>query len=568
MSGMVKIMLPSTPAAKTAGGPVKGFFARGSLGGRVSVAKEAHVYEEEDYEEEEEEDYEEEDYEEEDVFRSARRPRGQLGWWPSSANKPKPPKNATLVAMEDEDVNREDKIHECTFALGSIRETRKGLEVQLGATAAQQGLVDERWEAADAVYKSLTSKLDRLCEVSLPAILEETAESRNARCARPLADLQAAKEVLRETNRVSNTAVPRPGTGRLPRDLHLAWTQALTRRTQATDAIPECKARVTAAEEALATLVAAPERNMRMRIATCEDEVTAAAAERSKCRDAKVHADRLRIQLDNLGVYEARAVADLHHATCDGYEMLQLGQSRQPKPAATIARLAMEEELEALESDPPQVEVGDWMEVDKVALSKMRAAIEAKYAIKEEEVAVAPTRATATVAHDGVLTFAELLRWRHELPEAAAPEPVRTCLFPNARVLTDEEARALAAQTESLFVSNLSDETVVEDLHKLFRQYGDCRITLPRDRRTDAIRGHAFVNYERIQDAQAALRNLNGYRIRSMVISVKQAKERVDRVPAEAEAMVRAAGGGAADDRALDTAAGRQVPESFFQRFV
>ena len=135
-------------------------------------------------------------------------------------------------------------------------------------------------------------------------------------------------------------------------------------------------------------------------------------------------------------------------------------------------------------------------------------------------------------------------------------------------MLTDEEARALAAQTESLFVSNLSDETVVEDLHKLFRQYGDCRITLPRDRRTDAIRGHAFVNYERIQDAQAALRNLNGYRIRSMVISVKQAKERVDRVPAEAEAMVSAAGGGVADDRALDTAAGRQVPESFFQKFV
>jgi len=510
--------------------------------------------------EEEEDDFEE--------FRTAQ--RRAPAWAPRSCTtKPKPITTADLADVFDDEEKRQDKIAECTEALAGIRQSRERLEAELGAAAGQQGLVEEQWTAVDAAYQERVNTLHRLREVSLPAILAETEEARNVRCAAPLASLRAAKAVLAETRQVSETSVPRPADGSAQR-LFTAWKQALKRRTAATESILGRQADVATAQAALVDFIAQPERNIRARIVTCEEEVTKMGAVRAKCREAKVRADVLRIQLDNLRVYEARAADDLHHATYDGFDVIVLGK---PRSATSIAREAKENELHALEANPPMAEVDGWTDVDHDALAKMRAAIEAKYTTKEAVVA-APTHATATVVRDGVLTFAELLRWRHELPEAAAPEPVRKCLFPNARVLTDEEARARAAQTEALFVSNLSDETVDEDLHALFRPYGHCRVKLPRDRRTSAIRGFAFVTYDRVQDAQAALVNLNGYRLRSMIISVKQAEERVVTAPAEAEAIACAGGGGGGaeaaveqDDGAWDKAVGVEVPESFFRRF-
>ena len=499
-------------------------------------------------------------------FRTAQ--RRAPTWAPrSSTAKPKPITTADLAGVFDDEAKRQDKIAVCTEALAGIRQTREGLEAQLGATVGQQSHAELAWSAADSVYQASVDKLYRLREVSLPAILAETEEARNVRCAAPLAALQAALNTLAETRQVSETKVPKPAEGSAQR-VFTAWKQALTRRTAATEALPGCQANIATAQAALADFIGVPERNIRARIAACEQEVTIAAAERTTCREAKVRADVLRIQLDNLSVYEARAANDLHHATYDGFDVIEL---RKPKSATYIARQAKEEELIALEANPPMAEVDGWMDVDRDALTKMRAAIEAKYAIKEE-VAAAPIRATATVVRDGVLTFAELLRWRHELPEAAAPEPVRKRLFPNARVPTAEEARTRSMQTEALFVSNLSDETVDEDLHALFRPYGHCRVKLPKDFRTGAIRGFAFVTFDRVQDAQAALAGLNGYPLKHMVISVKQAEEKVVTAPTEAEAMACAGGGGAEaavelDDGAWDKAVGMQVPDSFFRRF-
>jgi len=583
-------------------GALKAFFARAN--GRVGVAKcqpntsfkvQYEVSEEEDHDwsdvptfEEEEAALEEEareaaeadrvweckhgggwteeaddDFEE---FRTAQ--RRAPAWAPRScAVKPKPITTADLADVFDDEAKRQDKIAECTEALAGIRQTRERLEADLSAAAGQQSLVEEQWEAADAAYKASVSTLDRLREVSLPAILAETEDARKVRCAVPIAALKAEKATLAQTQVVSQTNVPKPADGSSQAAFN-RWRQGMTARTAATAAIPAAQARVAAAEAALADFINIPERNMRERIAVREQEVTAAAALRAKCREANVRADVLRIQLDNLHVYEARAADDLHHATYDGFDVIEL---RKPKSATSISREAKEKELIALEANPPMAEVDGWTDVDRDALTKMRAAIEAKYAVKEAVVAPTATHAATTVVRDGVLTFAELLRWRHELPEAAAPEPVRKSLFPNARVLTAEEARARAAQTEALFVSNLSDETVDEDLHALFRPYGRCRVKLPKDHRTGAIRGFAFVTFDRIPDAQAALAGLNGFPLRHMIITVKQVEEKV--VTAPTEAIACAAGGGGAeaaaelDDSAWDKAVGMQVPESFFRRF-
>jgi hypothetical protein len=596
MSAMEMItMHPSTSAVKTAGGLVKGFFARAN--GRVGVAKrqpntsskvQYEVSEEENhdwsdvptFEEEEAAQAEEareaaeadriwerehgggwaveadDDFEE---FRTAQ--RRAPAWAPRSCTtKPKPITTADLAGVFDEEETRQAKIAECTEALAGIRQSRERLEAELAVTAGQQGHVEEQWTAADAAYQERVNTLHRLREVSLPAILAETEEARNVRCAGPLASLRAAKAVLAETRQVSETKVPRPADGSAQR-LFTAWKQALTRRTAATESIPGRQADVATAQAALVDFIAQPERNIRARIATCEEEVTATAAVRAKCREAKVRADVLRIQLDNLRVYEARAADDLHHATYDGFDVIVIGK---PRSTTSIAREAKDNELHALEANPPMTEVDGWTDVDRDALAKMRAAIEAKYAIKEE--VAAPTRATATVVRDGVLSFAELLRWRHELPEAAAPEPVRKRLFPNARVLTDEEARTRAAQTESLFVANLSEDTTDEDLQDLFRPFGRCRVKLPKDRRTGAVRGFAFINFDRIQDAQEALVNLNGWRLHHMVISVKQAEEREEEHPVHAAVGGGGGGGneeGANHDATWAQLVGARLPANF-----
>ena len=396
-------------------------------------------------------------------------------WMPQSSTvKPTPHAVATLMAADDEEAARAAVVAESTQKLAEIRQSREAKAAELAAAIQQQPIADEQWAAADTAYQQCVSTLHRHREVLLPDILAETAELRDMRCAAQLAMLRAARDTRDETQLVADTECPQPRHGSL-QSAFRTWKQALSRRTAATEALPACQASLAAAEMVLADFIGFPERFCRAEIAVCEQRVTAASAERTRCHKAKMHAASLRIQLDNLAEFEARATDTLTRATCDGFAVLRLHGSRTATTTAPQAALP---------------------------------------------------RAPATVLHDMETTGAQVLRERcWQLPGPAALPAARR-LFPNAQLPTAEKLCALIARTSTLHVANFSPETTAVKLGVLFRQYGECRVTMLMDRYTGQNRGYAFVKFTNIHDAQRALANLNGWRLGCMVLAVTQVEDR------------------------------------------
>jgi hypothetical protein len=498
-----------------------------------------------------------EEEEDDDEPRSAyRRP---LVWVPKRCTAmPKPVTWRDFVVAEAEDAARATKIVAAKKVLDDALTQRDALESDLVVALAQQPAADAAWDAASAVHARNTARLNDLSDNRLPAVLAETAEERILRTQPAITALQAVQGQLAALRALPRPPfIERPGQ-RAPQREWTAFNAEMARRTAAATVLANCEAQVGIRRAALADLTTQPERAVRDQIAAATSAAAASCATLATCRESKIHATLLRIRLQNLDVFEARATADLHAATYDGFDVILL---RQPKSAATVAREAKAAELAELETNPPKVFVDGWEEDDREAIAAKRTEIEAKYATKLVVAEPEPTAAQATVMRDATLTFAELLRMRHDLPEAAPPEPVRARLFPNARILTADEERARRAMVSNLFVANLSDATTDEDLQGLFRPYGRCKVKLPKDRQTGVVRGFAFINFDRIQDAQAALAGLNGYPLHHMIISVKQAEERE-------EHPVYAAGGGGDEEGANHDAAwaqlvGARLPANF-----
>eukprot|EP00657_Telonema_sp_P-1_P006704 TRINITY_DN2608_c0_g1_i1.p1 TRINITY_DN2608_c0_g1~~TRINITY_DN2608_c0_g1_i1.p1 ORF type:complete len:193 (+),score=46.11 TRINITY_DN2608_c0_g1_i1:337-915(+) len=79
--------------------------------------------------------------------------------------------------------------------------------------------------------------------------------------------------------------------------------------------------------------------------------------------------------------------------------------------------------------------------------------------------------------------------------------------------------------SNTLRVSNLSEETRESDLQELFRTFGPInRIYLAKDRETQASRGFAFVTFMRREDAQCAMDRLAGYGYDHLILQIEWAK--------------------------------------------
>eukprot|EP01108_Squamamoeba_japonica_P000448 TRINITY_DN1140_c0_g1_i1.p3 TRINITY_DN1140_c0_g1~~TRINITY_DN1140_c0_g1_i1.p3 ORF type:complete len:161 (+),score=54.09 TRINITY_DN1140_c0_g1_i1:550-1032(+) len=79
--------------------------------------------------------------------------------------------------------------------------------------------------------------------------------------------------------------------------------------------------------------------------------------------------------------------------------------------------------------------------------------------------------------------------------------------------------------SNSIRVTNLSEDTKQSDVEDLFRPFGPTtRIFLAKDRRTGASRGFAFVTYVRHEDAQAAIDKLNGFGYDHLILGVSWAQ--------------------------------------------
>ena len=81
----------------------------------------------------------------------------------------------------------------------------------------------------------------------------------------------------------------------------------------------------------------------------------------------------------------------------------------------------------------------------------------------------------------------------------------------------------------NLYVSNLGYHTTESDLKKMFEQYGVVSTAkIITDRETGRSRGFGFVEMSSSDDAQSAIKNLNGHEMEGRQISVSVARERED----------------------------------------
>mmetsp|Transcript_26050 Transcript_26050/g.56868 ORF Transcript_26050/g.56868 Transcript_26050/m.56868 type:complete len:291 (+) Transcript_26050:70-942(+) len=91
----------------------------------------------------------------------------------------------------------------------------------------------------------------------------------------------------------------------------------------------------------------------------------------------------------------------------------------------------------------------------------------------------------------------------------------------------DGETMQRRREENSVRVTNLSEDVTEADLSELFRPFGPIsRIFLAVDRTTGESRGFAFVNYVHREDAERAIRALNGFGYDNLILKVEYAAPR------------------------------------------
>lgn len=80
-----------------------------------------------------------------------------------------------------------------------------------------------------------------------------------------------------------------------------------------------------------------------------------------------------------------------------------------------------------------------------------------------------------------------------------------------------------------LFVANLDFYKVGEtELRDIFEPYGELKdVYLIRDRETDRSRGIAFIEFRKDQDAESAMKKLDGTEFHGRKIGIRPANERI-----------------------------------------
>jgi RNA recognition motif-containing protein len=79
----------------------------------------------------------------------------------------------------------------------------------------------------------------------------------------------------------------------------------------------------------------------------------------------------------------------------------------------------------------------------------------------------------------------------------------------------------------NLYVGNLSYDASEDDVRNLFEEFGSVvSVTIVRDRETQKARGFGFVQMEKDDSAQDAIRELNGSNFHNRPLKVNEARPR------------------------------------------
>ena len=79
-------------------------------------------------------------------------------------------------------------------------------------------------------------------------------------------------------------------------------------------------------------------------------------------------------------------------------------------------------------------------------------------------------------------------------------------------------------ESNTLRVTNISEDAQEKDLQELFRRFGNLtRLYLAKDKDTGTSRGFAYVSYARREDAEKAMKSLNGFGYDHLILKVELA---------------------------------------------
>ncbi len=82
----------------------------------------------------------------------------------------------------------------------------------------------------------------------------------------------------------------------------------------------------------------------------------------------------------------------------------------------------------------------------------------------------------------------------------------------------------------NIYVGNLSDDVSDEDLQQAFETFGEiASVTVIKDKFTGKSRGFGFVEMPSEDEAQSAIKGLNGKELKGQILNVNEARPRSER---------------------------------------
>ena len=118
--------------------------------------------------------------------------------------------------------------------------------------------------------------------------------------------------------------------------------------------------------------------------------------------------------------------------------------------------------------------------------------------------------------------YRNILEKKEEVKESPSSAPVEGRYVPPARRKNTERTTEYKDEEEgySVRIMNVADDVTDHELRDLFRDYKYTKLRIITDYITKKSRGFAFVNFERKEDAERAIANINGYALHHLILSL------------------------------------------------